>query len=298
MAGKIMETAVWGQLRTVACFGLFWCFAGLCQAEDIQEIVRRGTAAIQSDWDADPNYAYVERDEVQKGDKTTSKTAKVVMIAGSDYYLPIAINDEPLSRAEREAELQKLKNEVARRNAESASARRERMEHYKKERDENAALLLEFPKAFVFELQGEEMKDGHLAYILSATPKKRSDSGLSRAAKVLSGMRGTLWIDKETFHPIRGVCDVVTPVPIYGILARVLPGTHISLGMAPASESTWLVSDLSMTLDVAKFFLFKSTQVTRSTYSEYRLNALVVDELLSEAGHPAIGHEGAPDSDK
>ena len=205
------------------------------------------------------------------------------MIAGSDYYLPIAIDDQPLSSDERKAELHKLKSEVERRNSESPSARRDRVEKYKKQQDENGALLLEFPKAFLFELQGEEMKDGHLAYVLAATPRKRSESGLSRAAKVLSGVRGTVWIHKETFHAIRGVCDVVTPVPIYGILARVLPGTHISLGMAPVSGSTWLISDLSMTLTVAKFIWFKSKQVTRSTYTGYRLNSLVMDELLEEA---------------
>jgi hypothetical protein len=246
-----------------------------CSGADLDEIVSRGTATLKSDWAADADYAYVEKDEVEKGGKLTSKTSQVVYIDGSDYYLPLGIDGQP-----EKAEIEKLKNEARHRDTESAEERRKRIEKYKKERDENEALVLDFPDAFNFELLREETIDGHPAYVLSGTPKKRTGN-LSLAAKVLSGMRGTLWIDKENFHAIRVECDVVTPVPIYGILAKVLPGTHIELGMAPVSDSTWLVGELSMKLKVTKL-IFKSTQVTRSTYTNYRLNTLVLADLLSK----------------
>jgi hypothetical protein len=245
-----------------------------CCGADLAEIVSRGTATLKADWAADADYAFVEKDEVEKGGKRTSKTSQVVYIDGSDYYLPLGIDGQP-----EKAELDKLKNEVRRRNAETPEERRKRIEKYKKERDENEALVLDFPNAFNFELLREETIDGHPAYVLSGTPKKRTGHP-SLAAKVLSGMQGTLWVDQENFHAIRVECDVMTPVPIYGILAKVLPGTHIELGMAPVSDSTWLVSGLSMNLKVAKLMLFKSAQLTRSTYTNYRLNSLVLEELL------------------
>jgi hypothetical protein len=244
-----------------------------CCGADLEEIVSRGTATLKSDWAADADYAYVEKDEVEKGGKTTSKTSQVVYIDGSDYYLPLGIDGQP-----QKAEIEKLKNEARHRETESAEERRKRIEKYKKESAENEALVLDFPDAFTFELLREEMIDGHPAYVLSGTPKKRTGN-LSLAAKVLSGMRGTVWVDKENFHAIRVECDVITPVPIYGILAKVLPGTHIEFGMAPVTDSTWLVSELSMKLRVAKL-IFKSTQVTRSTYTNYRLNTLVLADLL------------------
>lgn len=264
-------------------FCIAFCYAGLtplCGAADVDEIVRRGAATLKADWAADPNYAYVERDEVRKGDNVTSKTSRVVYIAGSDYNLPLAIDDQPLAPEREKAEIEKLKNEVRRRNAESPEARRQRIEKYKKERDENEALVLDFPDAFNFELVREETMDGHPSYVLSGTPKKRTGS-LSLAAKVLSGMKGTAWIDKENFHAVRVECDVTTPVPIYGILARVLPGTHIEFAMAPVTDSIWLIGRLSMELRVAKL-IFKSMQVTRTTYSDNRLNDLVVAELLAK----------------
>jgi len=38
-----------------------------------------------------------------------------------------------------------------------------------------------------------------------------------------------------------------------------------------------------MRLSVSKLHMFKSTQVTRSTYTNYRPNSSVVEELLSKA---------------
>jgi hypothetical protein len=271
-----LHKAVW--LSLVFCYAVVWTPG--CHAADLDEIVRRGTETLKSDWAADPNYAYVEKDETKKGDKVTSKTSQVVYIDGSDYHLPLAINEQPLAPEQEKAEIERLKNEFRRRSAESPDERRRRIEKYKKQHDENEALVLDFPDAFNFELVREEIMNGYPSYVLSGTPKKRTGS-LSLAAKVLSGMKGTAWIDKENFHAVRVECDVMTPVFIYGILARVLPRTHIEFGMAPVTNSIWLVSQLFMELRVAKLF-FKSMEVTRSTYSDNRLNDLVVAEFLAK----------------
>jgi hypothetical protein len=251
-------------------------------AADSEEIVRRAGAAIQSDWDLTSNFADIEGDEVEKDGKTTSKTFQVVMIAGSDYYLPAAIDDRPLSPDETKSELEKLRNEVRRRDNESPDARRDRVEHYRRQRAENGALLLEFPKAFSFELLREEVINGHAAYVLAAAPRTRTGP-LSRAAKVLAGTRGTLWVDKETFHPIRAEGTAFTSVPVFGILAHVLQGTHLEFELAPVNDSTWLISQLSMELRLSKFFFFRSTRKTRSVFSNYRPNAEVLAQLLADS---------------
>jgi len=241
--------------------------AGLLRAADLEEIVSRGTATLKSDFAADPDYAYVEKDEVEKGGRTSSKTSQVVYIDG-----------QPLPPDREKAELEKLKNEARRRDAETPEARRERIAKYNKQRDENESLVLDFPSAFNFELLREETLEGYPAWVLSGAPKKRTGN-LSLAAKVLAGMRGTVWVDKENFHAIRVECDVITPVPVFGILAKVLPGTHIEFGMAPVTDSIWLVGELSMNLRVSKL-IFKSTQLTHSTYTNYRLNSLVLADVL------------------
>ena len=105
---------------------------------------------------------------------------------------------------------------------------------------------------------------------------------MSRAAKVLGGMSGTVWIEKEHFHCIRAELNVMEPVPIYGVLARVLPGTRVEFAMAPVTESIWLVTNLAMNLNVAKLW-FKSSQISNSTYSNFRLNSAELEELLATA---------------
>ena len=270
-----------------AWVGLLCCCGGLptqkCWAADLQEIVRQAAATLRSDWGEDEVYAHVERKEIQKSGKLTSETSQVIYIGGSDYSLPLAINDLRLAPDRERAELEKLRQEVQRRNGESPETRRKRIEAFRKEREENATLVRELPKAFNFELLREETINGRAAFVLYATPNKRSDAGMSKVAKVLSGMYGTIWVDKENFHALRVECEVVTPIPMYGSLVQVLPGTRIELGLAPVTDSLWRIGRLSITLTVSKFFWFKSTEATRSTYSDYRLNDPFVDELLLES---------------
>jgi len=265
---------------------LLACYCGIgcspCQAAEVSEIVQRAAAALNSDWASDPLYACVERDEVQKGDKLTSKTFEVVMIDDSDYHLPLAVNDLPLPPERERAELLKLKKEVARRKSEGPSARRARVNSWKKQRDENGELLLDFPSVLTFQLVGEEAKNGHHAYVLSATPMK-GIVPTTRAKKVLAGVEGKAWVEKDTLHPMLVQCTVVTPVPVYGALASVLPGTEIEIRMTPVTDSTWLIDEVSIKLNVSKLHVFKSTGLTRSTYIQYRPNSAVLEELLSKA---------------
>jgi hypothetical protein len=52
--------------------------------------------------------------------------------------------------------------------------------------------------------------------------------------------------------------------------------------LSPVTDSIWLISELSLELNLAKLVLFKGKQVTRTTFTEYRLNNVVVDELLGK----------------
>ena len=143
-------------------------------------------------------------------------------------------------------------------------------------------LLLDFPGILTFRVIGEEVKDGRPAYLLAATPRPRVVP-TTRAAKVLTGVEGKVWVDKETLHPIRIECTVVRPVPVCGMLASVLPGTEIEIVMTQVEPSIWLIDLVSMKLKVSEIHLFKSVSTTRTTYSHYRLNRPALDDLLSEA---------------
>lgn len=249
---------------------------------DARQIVERAAQALNADWAADPSWASVEREETRKGDKSTSRTFEDLMIDGSDYDFPLAVNDQPLTPDRRKAQLIKLRDECERRRNESPSERESRIAKWKKQRDENGELLLDFPGALDFVLTGEEIKNGRPAYVFHGTPKPGMVAK-TRAQKVLAGIQGTAWVDRETLHPVAVDCTVIKPVPIYGVLASVLPGTKIEIEMTRVAESVWLIDKVSFSLNLSRLGLFKSSSATLSTYTSYRPNDAELTSLLAEA---------------
>lgn len=257
------------------------CLRGTgCTQADLPEIVARGAHEIQSDWAANSNFAWIERIETPD-DKPSSRTYQVVMIDGSSYYMLLANADQPLDAEQAKHERGKLRYESERRKNESPEARRKRVESYTKQSQENGALLTEFPDVFIYTVKGEDTMDTYPACVLTGLPKPRSGPQ-SRVQKVLSGMRGTVWVHRESLHTIRAEVSVISPVPVFGILARVMPGTFITIRLMPVNDTTWMITEFKMNLTVTKFLLFRSTQISRTTYSNYRLNSEVLEELLSK----------------
>jgi hypothetical protein len=264
--------------RWIPIFGLFTtCIYG--SDVDVQDIVRRAASTMQADWAAAPGFAFVQRDLTTSKGTTTRKTHQVFMISGSDYYMPIAIDDAPLSADQQKLELQKLANEVARRNRETPAEALQRSEQYRKTREQNGILIAEFTKAFTFTLAGEETLNGHACYVLDAKPLAGYRPP-NRTAKILTGMQGRLWIDKESFHWVKAEAKAIKPVSVFGFFAKVMPGTRLELEMIPVTNSIWLVSLFDVDLRLSILWR-KSTKATDSTFSDYRPAAAALAEALA-----------------
>jgi hypothetical protein len=200
------------------------------------------------------------------------------MISGSDYYMPIAIDDAPLSADQQKLELQKLANEVARRNRETPAEALQRSEQYRKTREQNRILIAEFTKVFTFTLAGEETLHGHACYVLDAKPLAGYRPP-NRTAKILTGMQGRLWIDKESFHWVKAEAQALKSISVFGFIAKVLPGTKMELEMTPVTDSTWLVSRFAVYLRLSILWR-KSTKETETSFSDYRPAAAALAEAL------------------
>jgi hypothetical protein len=246
---------------------------------NVEDIVRHAASAMQSDWAAAPGFAFVQRDVTTSKGITTSKTHRVFMIEGSDYYMPIAINDQPLPADQQKLELQKLNSEVERRSQETPEQALHRAVQYRKTREQNGILIHEFTQAFDFTLAGEEIVNGHNCYVLDAKPNPGYRPP-NRTAKVLTGMQGRLWIDKDSFHWVKAEAEVLKPVSIFGLFARVLPGTKMELEMIPVTDSVWLVSRFAVDLRLAILWR-KSIKATESVFSDYRPAAAALAEALA-----------------
>jgi len=233
--------------------------------ENVQTIIQRSVQVNNEGWQAGPAYSYFECDRQGVG----TRTYEVLMILGSPYERLVAVNGKPLTPGEQAKEQQKLEKVTAQRRGESEQQKGKRIAKYEKERNRDHLLMDEMAKAFNFKLVGEQRSGPFDVYVLKATPKPGYHPP-NTETKVLTGMQGRLWIDKETFQWVKVEAEVIYPVSIAGFLARVEPGTRFELEKMPVGEGIWLPKHFAMKSRAKILFLFTSQKQEDETYFDYR----------------------------
>jgi len=244
--------------------------SGAPEGVDVQSIIRKSVEVTQQDWKAAPNYAFVERDVESKKDRDkTVKTYEVLMIEGSPYNKAIAIDDRPLSKEQMQAEDQKLQAEIDKRKHESRRDRARRIAKYQKERQQDNAMMREMADAFNYKLVGETKMDGRDVYIFDATPKPGWQPS-NREAKVLLGMKGRMWVDKETCQWVKVEAQVIRPVNFFGFIAKVAPGTRFELEQEPVAANVWMPKHFAMKVNASALGFLNEDSTDDETYRDYR----------------------------
>jgi len=239
------------------------CSIGHAQNK-VVTIIQKSVQANNRDWDADPQFDYTETDEDEQG----TKTYQVTTILGTPYERLVQINGKPLT-AEQEAEQKsKFEKMLAERRAESSKKRAERISKFKADRRRDHIMLAQLTKAFDFRLQGEQVVDGHKVYVLKATPREGYQPP-NRDSRVLTGMDGTLWIDKSTFQWVKVEAHVIRPVSIEGVMAKVEPGTQFAIEKAPVEGNIWLTTHYAMTASAKILSVLPHHSQEDDTYSNY-----------------------------
>jgi len=250
----------------------------------VEEIIQRSVEANELDWKADPQYSYFERD-VQNG---VNRTNQVMMIEGSPYYRLTAVDDKQISKEEQAKQEQKLQQAIAQRKRESPQQRAARIAQYEKDRKRDHLLMEQLTKAFNFTLEGEEKLGPYDVYVLRATPRP-GYTPPNRETRVLTGMNGTLWIDKQTYQWVKVEAHVIHPVAIEGFLARVEPGTRFELEKAPVANGVWLPKHFAMKAHARVIFLFTHNEQEEDTYWDYRKGTpipVTAQESQNNVNHP------------
>ena len=238
--------------------------------QNVAEIISRSALAMENNWKAAPGFSYTERDVQSKKDGApVTKTYEVTLIEGSNYNRLIAINDQPLSPTLERQEEQKVRAEIDRRKHESKGDRAKRVAKYEKERRQDHAMIAEMAKAFDFKLTGSERLNGHDTWMFDATPKP-GYVPKSRDAKVLPGMKGKLWVDKQQYQWVKVRGEVIRPVSFYGVLAKVSPGTRFVLEQEPVNSSLWLPKHLSVNVKASALGFINKSSTDDETYKNYK----------------------------
>jgi hypothetical protein len=235
----------------------------------VQEIISQSIEKNEKNWRAATQYTFNERDVVTENGKVIERTFKVLMIEGSPYNELIAEDGEALSQERAAAEERKLEQEISRRRRETPSARDRRIAAYERDREQEHVLMNELAMAFDFNLIGEEQLNGHDCYVLEATPRP-GYRPTSNETKVLTGMRGMMWIDMHEYQWVKVQAQVFRTVSVGLFIAHVQPGTEFTLEKAPVDNDVWLPSRFATEVR-ATALMFWSKKFSRSeTYSNYR----------------------------
>ena len=252
---------------------------GQANTLSVQEIVHRSAEATQQDWQRAPEFDYCELDQADK----VHRIYQVSMIDGSPYSRLVAVNGQDLPVDAQESEARKQAAEVLRRQNETADQHRKRVAQYERERRRDQLLLGEFTEAMDFSLAGSAMIDKHETYVLDAKPRP-GYVPKSMETKVLTGMRGRLWVDHESFRWVKVEAEAFRPVSIEGFLARVEPGTRFELEELPVGDSagTWLMSHFVMQAHARILFVFSKSSMEDSLYFQYKPNGALSAEACRQ----------------
>ena len=136
--------------------------------------------------------------------------------------------------------------------------------------------------AFTFTLASTDKLDGRDVYLLNAEPRKDYRPPNS-ATRVLTGMRGKLWIERNSFQWVKVEVEVVHPVHIGGFIARVEPGTRFELEKIPVSSDIWLPSHLAIKSRSKVVFFFNHQTDEDDIYFNYH-------PARTAAASPALNH--------
>lgn len=264
-AGGPLAALDYSVMKVAVLFATFFMGASAWAQSDAASIIKCSVGANNVDWQAAPQYDHLERDRQPDG---STKTYEVMMILGSEYQRLVAVNAKPLSTEEQARQQELLDEVIAQRKNESPAQRAQRIAKYEKDRKRDHMLMEQLTVAFNFTLLGERKLGPYEVYELQATPRPGYQPP-NTETKVLTGMQGKLWIDKQTCQWVKVEAEVVHPVAIVGFLAQVQPGTRFELEKVPVEDAIWLPKHFSMKARAKVLFLFSHNSEDDETYFDY-----------------------------
>jgi hypothetical protein len=243
------------------------------------EVIRRSVAANNRDWNAQPQFSYrateikFKVDDTGKVQSRQSKTYQVIMLDGTPYRRLIGQDNEPLSPSAAHEEAEKLAEESRNRQSESPNAHHSRVAKYRDQRADEHLLMQQMIDAFHFKLLGEEQVDGTDCLHFEAIPNPDYRPPVEKA-RVLTGMRGQIWIEKHDYHWAKVEAQVTEPVEFGFFVAKVKPGTSFELEQAPVG-GVWLPKRFVESVNASVLGLYGYRSKMETDYSNYTESRLI-----------------------
>jgi hypothetical protein len=242
--------------------------------DDALPIVEKAFETARANEALARQYVFHERIEERrlnkKGEvkKRGSKTYDVTLLDDSEYRRLIAIDDEPLDDKAAAKEQRKLEKQIKKMRNETPKKREKRLAKVEKGREESEEFLEEITTAFDFRLTGEEEIDGVATHVISAEPKEGYEPS-SREAKVLTKLRGTLWISKADHAWVKADLDIFDDIS-WAVIFKLREGAKIRFTQRRHNDEVWLPESWYVRLRARAALVFKFNGEVTGSYSNYR----------------------------
>jgi hypothetical protein len=253
-------------------------------AQDPRELVRRSIAQDQLDWVRMKDYTWqansVERylDAHGKVESTKRETWETLIIDGRPHRRMLERDGKPLSAEEQRSEQKKIDREISKVTSESAVEKQRNLEETEKRRKREFAFLSEIPDLFDLRLEDDATLDGRRVWVVSGAPRNGAQPK-SRDAKMLTKVRGRMWIDKATYQWARVEAETTDTISWGLFLARLNAGSRLLFEQTEVSPELWLPKRLVLTgsgrIGLVKR-LAKEEEVQWTNYKKFSVDSKVV----------------------
>lgn len=205
------------------------------------DIVRQSVERDRRNFELLKNYTYTETNEQKDYDKsgrltkTESETYEILTLGGREYGKLIARDGKPLSEKDARRIQEKFDRELKRAENETPQEKAKQEKERQKQRD----FANELPAAFDFKLIGEETISGRPVWVITAEPKPDYHAR-DQIAKIVTKMRGKVWIDKTELQWVRVEAESIGTLSFGLGLLRIGPGSVVHFEQTRVNDEVWL----------------------------------------------------------
>jgi hypothetical protein len=226
--------------------------AGAQSSVDPVALVRRASHNELSATNGQP-FRY----KLHKVDERNDTTKLIVeTLHDGDVARLIAINGQPLTPDQEQAELKRLDNLLQHPEIQEHRRKRE-----KEDSDRANKMIRLLPDAFVYKFEGMVDSPSGPAYRLTFKPNPGFEPP-DREAQVYHGMEGELWIDKGQERMVKLDAHLFADVDFgWGILGKLYKGGSILVEQTDVGNHHWEATHMRLNL-IGKALMFKSLRFT------------------------------------
>ncbi len=212
-------------------------------------------AAIENELKNAYGHRPPERYLLRKKTRNTDTTKEIVETNQGGVARLVAIDNQPLNATQTKVELQRLHQ-----LASDPAAQQHRLHSEERDAARIAAVMRLLPDAFLNQFEGSVETPNGAAIRMTFAPNPRF-SPTSFESRVLTGIRGEIWIDPTDLRVVRIQGHIFRTVDYgWGILGILYPGGTIRIEQGKTPACGWQLAHLNLNM-TGKALMLKSLRV-------------------------------------